>query len=93
MLLFGVIAVIGICLSLITNVWAIIFGRFLHGTSNGVFLSVGPRMMDEFVPQHLLGHFGAYTSAYCATSMLIVQLMGMGLPQGDNPTDVELGAD
>ena len=93
MICFGVLAIIGTILTLITNVWLIILGRLLHGISTGIFMAVGPRMMDEFIPPHMLSHFGPYVSVYIGVALMFVQLLGAGLPQGDEPTDEELAAD
>ena len=90
LLYFGVLAVIGTAMTLIVNVWVITAGRFLHGLSVGIFMAAGPRMLDETVPIHLLGSFGVYTNVYANLGVLLCLLLGLGLPQGENPTDAEL---
>jgi MFS family permease len=60
----GFVCLLGASITLIADVWCIIIGRFLIGFCSGIFLAVGPRMMDESVPQHLLSHFGSYTTVY-----------------------------
>jgi MFS family permease len=80
MIVLGFVAILGSAITLIADVWCIIIGRFLQGVCSGIFVSVGPRMIDETVPQHLLSHFGSYTSVYIASGQMIVQLLGLGLP-------------
>lgn len=80
-------------MTLYLNVWVISAGRLLHGLSAGVFMSAGPRMLDETVPVHLIGSFGVYTNVYANLGILVCLLLGLGLPQGENPTDKELDAD
>ena len=50
-------------------------------------------MLDETVPMHLIGSFGVYTNIYANFGILVTLLLGLGLPQGDYPTDAELEAD
>ena len=93
LLTFGVLGIGGTAMSLYLNVWVISVGRLLHGLSAGIFMSAGPRMLDETVPIHLLGSFGVYTNVYCNLGVLICLLLGLGLPQQENPTDEQLAAD
>ena len=93
LLYFGVLAIISTVMTLILDVRFIIAGRFLHGLSAGVFMAAGPRMLDETIPSHLIGSFGVYTNIYAVFGILVCLMLGLGLPQGEKPTDAELEAD
>ena len=93
MIWFGFLGIIGTTMTLFLNVWVISSGRLLHGISAGIFMSVAPRMLDETVPAHLLGSFGVYTNIYANIAILFVLMLGLGLPQGENPSEEELLAD
>lgn len=77
---FGVLGIIGTAITLYPNIWIIILGRFIHGYSTGVFMTAGPRMLDECVPSHLIGSFGTYTNIYANIGLLLVLLLGFTLP-------------
>ena len=83
LIIFGVVGIAGTALTLITTVYTIIIGRLIHGICTGVFMTGGPRMLDETVPPHLLGTFGTYTNVYANFGILLVMVLGFGLPAGD----------
>ena len=80
LIIFGVIAIFGTAMTLLENVWSIIFGRMIHGICTGIFMTAAPRMLDETVPSHLLGFFGVFTNIYANFGVMIVMLLGIGLP-------------
>ena len=59
--------------------YLIITGRMIFGVCTGVFMTAGPRMLDETVPSHLIGTFGNYTNIFANLGMMIVLLLGVGL--------------
>ena len=80
LIIFGIIGIIGTAITLITNLYIIVLGRFIHGLCTGVFMTGGPRFLDETVPSHLLGTFGTYTNVYANLGLLVVMSLGLGLP-------------
>ena len=47
------LGLVGVRLTLITNIWALLVGRFLFGVSVGLFSAIIPRYVEEMVPAHL----------------------------------------
>lgn len=80
LIIFGVVALGATALTLFLNVWVIILGRLIFGFCTGVFMTAGPRMLDECIPSHLLGSFGVYTNIYANSGIMICLLLGAGLP-------------
>lgn len=80
LIIFGIVGIFGTAITLIPNLYIITLGRFLHGISTGVFMTGGPRILDETVPPHLLGTFGTYTNVYANLGLLLVMVLGLGLP-------------
>lgn len=84
LIIFGVVGILFTGLTLIVNLYAIVIGRFMHGLATGVFMTGAPRILDETVPSHLLGTFGTYTNVYANLGIMVVMLLGFGLPSGDD---------
>jgi MFS family permease len=80
MLLFNVLAILAVGLTLFLNVYLICLGRLLFGFCGGIFGVALPRMIEETVPQNLLGPFGIVTNLSVNTGGLVAILMGAGLP-------------
>lgn len=80
LIVFGIVGLIGTTLTLILNTWVIILGRLIHGFCTGIFMTAGPRMLDESIPTHLLGSFGVYTNIYANFGVMLCLLFGAGLP-------------
>jgi len=55
LIIFGIIGMASTALTLVASIWPIIIGRLIFGFCTGVFMTAGPRMLDECVPTHLLG--------------------------------------
>lgn len=51
------IGILGVCLTLIENIYSIITGRFLFGLSSGIYSGTIPRFIEETVPPHLIVTF------------------------------------
>ena len=67
-------------LTLITNLWVIILGRLVFGFCTGIFMTAGPRMLDECIPTHLLGSYGVFTNIYANFGIMLCLILGAGLP-------------
>lgn len=76
----GFFAMAATVLTLALNIWAIVIGRLVFGICTGVFMTVGPRMLDECVPFELIDAFGAYTNIYYNFGIMLCLLIGAGLP-------------
>ena len=90
LIVFGLLAIVATALTLVLDFWVITIGRLLHGLCCGIFMAVAPRMLDETVPTHLISSFGVYTNIYANLGILATLMLGLGLPQGAEPTEEEL---
>ena len=52
-LIASLIGMVGVCISLFQNFYAIVFGRVIFGFSIGIFSSICPRVIEETVPAQL----------------------------------------
>ena len=66
------------------NFWSITIGRLFLGIGGGIFAVALPRMIDETVPDNLIGTFGIITNLSINTGGMLSIVMGVGLP---DPTD------
>ena len=89
LIIFGIVGIASTALTLVASIWPIIIGRLIFGFSTGVFMTAGPRMLDECVPTHLLGKFGVYTNIYANTGILLCLLLGAGLPAADASNELK----
>jgi MFS family permease len=80
LILFGIIGMVFTALTLVPNLVCILIGRCVFGIATGVFMTAAPRMLDETVPQHLIGSFGVYTNVYANLGVMGTLLLGIGLP-------------
>jgi MFS family permease len=80
LIIFGVIGMVFTGLTLFPNLICICIGRGVHGICCGVFMTAAPRMLDETVPQHLIGSYGTYTNVYANLGVMGTLLLGIGLP-------------
>ena len=79
MLIFGALAIAATTLTLFKSFWLISIGRLIHGICCGVFMTAGPKMMEETIPSHLMSSYGVYTNIYTNLGIMIVMLLGAGL--------------
>ena len=63
-IIFNAFTVFSIILTLFLSVPTIVIGKFLFGFCSGVINTAAPKMLDETVPEELLGAFGIATNAY-----------------------------
>lgn len=54
----SLIGIIGVSLSMITNIWVILVGRLIYGYSTGIVSVLVPRYIEETVPFYLIGVCG-----------------------------------
>jgi MFS family permease len=85
MIIFNAIGIIAVLMTLVLNVYSICFGRLLFGFCGGIFGVALPRMIEETIPQNLLGPFGVVTNLSVNTGSLVAILVGAILP--DPSTD------
>jgi MFS family permease len=79
-LVFNIISIISLCTTLILRIPAITIGKFVFGFSSGVINVAGPKMLEETVPEELLGAFGIATNAYICLGIGLATIVGAGLP-------------
>lgn len=79
LIVFGVIGILATAMTLITSLWLIIIGRLIFGFCTGIYMTAGPRMLDESIPSHLLGSFGVYTNIYANFGVMLCLVLGAGL--------------
>ena len=54
--------IVGLGITLSSNIWIFSLGKFIHGVSAGFFLFFGPVYLNEFVPVIIRGTMGGSTS-------------------------------
>lgn len=64
LLLFNGLTVLSIALTLFLYLPTIVAGKLLFGFCSGVINTAAPKMLDETVPEPLLGAFGIATNGY-----------------------------
>ena len=79
LIIFGVVGIAATILTLIPSLWIIIIGRLIFGFCTGIYMTAGPRMLDECIPSHLLGSFGVYTNIYANFGIMLCLILGAGL--------------
>lgn len=80
LIIFGIVGIVATTATLIPNLWIIILGRLVFGFCTGIYMTAGPRMLDECIPTHLLGSFGVYTNIYANFGVMLCLVLGAGLP-------------
>lgn len=80
MIVFNAIGILAVLMTLVLNVYSICFGRLLFGFCGGIFGVALPRMIEETIPQNLLGPFGVVTNLSVNTGGLVAILVGAILP-------------
>ena len=80
MIIFNIISATAVAATIFLNFWTICFGRLVLGICGGIFAVALPRMIDETVPNHLLGTFGIITNLSINTGGMLSIVMGVGLP-------------
>jgi MFS family permease len=84
-LIASVIALIGCTLSLFESMTFILTGRIIYGVGCGIFSIVGPRYIEETVPDRLISLFSPLYMCAVAFGGMIALLMGAGLPDDNSP--------
>ena len=81
-IIFNIIAILGSCMSIVTNFWVLMVGRFLFGFSSGVFLCATPKVIEETIPTHLQDYgFSTSTNMMINVFIAITMFMGVGMPE------------
>jgi len=81
-MIFQIIAITGSILSFVAlNFPLILVGRFFYGISAGVFLSVGPVIIEHSVPgKYMNNGYGSSTNIAIAGGITLNMSLGMLLP-------------
>jgi len=81
-MIFQIIAITGSILSFVAlNFPLILVGRFFYGISAGVFLSVGPVIIEHSVPGKYMNYgYGSSTNIAINTMVCINMLLGLIIP-------------
>mmetsp|Transcript_25425 Transcript_25425/g.17963 ORF Transcript_25425/g.17963 Transcript_25425/m.17963 type:complete len:88 (+) Transcript_25425:229-492(+) len=64
MISMNIIAMIGVCITLVMNFWTILFGKLIWALAVGILSTAGPLMVDETVPEHQLGFWALSTNFF-----------------------------
>ena len=83
------VGMLGTGITMIQNFWAIVIGRFIYGLSVGMIAIAMPRLMEETVPNRLVGLFGSLYCLTFAVATLIAYALAVFLPP-DEGHDEEL---
>ena len=75
-----VIGFVGVMITMFENLGAIIFGRIIYGFACGLLSIVGPRFIEETVPDNLLSLYSPLFMTASAMGAMISLLLGAGLP-------------
>lgn len=75
-----VIGFIGVVITMFESLSAIIIGRVIYGFGCGILSIVGPRFIEETVPDNLLSLYSPMFMTASAVGAMISLLLGVGLP-------------
>ena len=84
-ILASVLGLIGSSCSLVESMTWILSGRLIYGVGCGIFSIVGPRFIEETVPDRLLSLYSPLFMCSVAFGSTMALLMGAGLPDDNNP--------
>ena len=77
----NIFVIFGSGISVIYNLGAIIFGRFIYGFSAGCFSVLVPAYITELTPRELKGPFGTIHQVFVTIGIFVVFLIGLPIPQ------------
>ena len=83
-IIFNLIAILGSGMSIVTNFWVLMAGRFIFGFSSGVLLCATPKVIEETIPAHLQD-YGFSTSTNMIINIFVAasMMMGIGMPDAE----------
>lgn len=84
MLWASYIGIAGCIITQVTNIYALIFGRFLFGLSTGAMVCVGSKYLEETIPAKLYEVFSPLIIAGNSFGTLCAFLLGLILPNQFN---------
>lgn len=79
----SMIAAIGIVLTLVLKLWAILLGKFIYGTTSGIIIVASSLYLQETIPAAKSATFDFSTNFGVILGIFINLLVGLGLPQTD----------
>lgn len=85
MLLFNAVSVVAVLPTIFLNVYLICFGRFVLGIIGGGMAVTLPRLIEETIPDYLLGKFGFITGLAQQFGSMLGIVLGLALPSSKDP--------
>ena len=85
MIIFNLVSAMAVTGTIFLNFYSLCIGRLFLGIGGGVFTVALPRMIDETVPENLLGAFGIATNLALNTGGMLSIVLGVALPDPANP--------
>ena len=79
----SILCVLGILPTLVLNVWAIIFGKFVYGLASGVIIVASSLYLNETIPLAKSATFDFTTNFGVICGITINLVAGLGLPTDD----------
>ena len=79
---------VGVCITLVPNFYAIVGGRILYGTSVGLLAVCTARLMEETLPLNIISMMGALYCVSFPFATMVADLMASILPPDDNKEEL-----
>ncbi len=86
-LLATLVALVGTIMQLLPDFWLLILGRLIYGLGCGVLSIIGPRFIEETVPDKLLSTYSPMFITSAALGGMMSLLMATGLPPDNSPVE------
>ena len=78
------IGVVGVGMTYYMNLYSLVAGRALFGISTGLFSCIGPKYVEETIPENLNNQFTIVYLSFTSVGSLIGYLSGEILPPNDD---------
>lgn len=75
-----ILAIVGICLTLVQNFGVMVFGRVVFGFAVGIMTCNIPKFVEETIPSHVYGTFGSIYPLSTTFGAFAATLFGLALP-------------
>ena len=87
MIIIDLVSIGALFMSIISNVWVIIFARFINGITVGINSAIVPIFINEVSPILLTGRTGSMNQALINVGVIGSNLLGLVLPDS-KPEDI-----